>query len=122
VTLRISHLFHSVFSIDEVDKFSKRLVRVTKQHNEDTKNLLRLMGVPSVDALSEAEAQCSVLVKDGKVYGTGTEDMDALTFGTTKVRSPRHLQLQNGSEYLPFISTYLLSFALVAPAPHDILW
>ena len=25
--------------------------------------------------------ECSQLVKDGKVYAVGTEDMDALTFG-----------------------------------------
>ena len=30
----------------DVDKFSKRLVRVTREHNEDCKTLLRLMGVP----------------------------------------------------------------------------
>lgn len=29
----------------------------------------------------EAEAQCCALVKSGKVYAVGTEDMDALTFG-----------------------------------------
>lgn len=34
-------------------------------------------------APGEAEAQCAALVKAGKVYATGTEDMDALTFGTT---------------------------------------
>lgn len=66
----------------EIDKFNRRLVRVTKQHNEEAKELLRLMGVPYVDAPCEAEAQCAALVKSGKVYATATEDMDALTFGT----------------------------------------
>lgn len=32
----------------DVDKFSKRLVRVTRDHNEDCKRLLSLMGVPVV--------------------------------------------------------------------------
>lgn len=66
----------------EMDKFNRRLVRVTKQHNEEAKELLRLMGVPYIDAPCEAEAQCAALVKSGKVYATATEDMDALTFGT----------------------------------------
>jgi len=66
---------------ENIDKFSKRLVKVTKQHNEDCKDLLQLMGVPYVDAPGEAEAQCSALVKAGKVYAVGTEDMDSLTFG-----------------------------------------
>ena len=40
------------------------------------------MGVPYVEAPCEAEAQCAELVKGGKVYAVGTEDMDTLTFGT----------------------------------------
>ncbi|KHJ84353.1 XPG I-region [Oesophagostomum dentatum] len=40
------------------------------------------MGVPIVEAPCEAEAQCAALVKAKKVYGTATEDMDALTFGS----------------------------------------
>lgn len=36
-------------------------------------------------APSEAEAQCAVLAREGVVYGTATEDMDALTFQTPKL-------------------------------------
>jgi flap endonuclease-1 len=39
---------------EDVDKFSRRLVKVTKQHNDDCKELLRLMGVPVVTAPCEA--------------------------------------------------------------------
>lgn len=66
----------------EIDKFNRRLVRVTKQHNAEAKELLTLMGVPYIDAPCEAEAQCAAMVKAGKVYASATEDMDALTFGT----------------------------------------
>ncbi|XP_016988811.1 flap endonuclease 1 [Drosophila rhopaloa] len=68
-----------------IDKFNRRLVRVTKEHAKEAKELLTLMGVPYVDAPCEAEAQCAALVKAGKVYATATEDMDALTFGSTKL-------------------------------------
>ncbi|XP_041975019.1 flap endonuclease 1 [Aricia agestis] len=64
-----------------IEKFNRRLVKVTKQHSEEAKELLKLMGIPYVDAPCEAEAQCAALVKSGKVYATATEDMDALTFG-----------------------------------------
>ncbi|KXJ23819.1 flap endonuclease 1 [Exaiptasia diaphana] len=74
---------------ENIDKFSRRLVRVTKEHSEECKKLLKLMGIPYVEAPCEAEAQCAELVKAGKVYATGTEDMDALTFGTTVML--RHL-------------------------------
>ncbi|KAB7507132.1 Flap endonuclease 1 [Armadillidium nasatum] len=67
---------------EDVEKFSRRLVKVTKQHNEEVKKLLSLMGMPYVEAPCEAEAQCAALAKSGKVYGVATEDMDALTFGT----------------------------------------
>ncbi|KAK4282670.1 hypothetical protein QN277_014017 [Acacia crassicarpa] len=74
---------------EDIEKFSKRTVKVTKQHNEDCKRLLRLMGVPVVEAPSEAEAQCAALCKSGKVYAVASEDMDSLTFGASKFL--RHL-------------------------------
>ncbi|PAV78952.1 hypothetical protein WR25_06796 [Diploscapter pachys] len=67
--------------VADVDKFERRLV--TKEQNEEVKKLLTLMGVPVVEAPCEAEAQCAALVKSGKVYATATEDMDALTFGSS---------------------------------------
>ncbi|XP_050380656.1 flap endonuclease 1 isoform X4 [Argentina anserina] len=74
---------------EDIEKFSKRTVKVTKQHNEDCRRLLRLMGVPVIEAPSEAEAQCAVLCKMGKVYAVASEDMDSLTFGAPKFL--RHL-------------------------------
>jgi len=70
---------------DDIDKFSRRLVKVTKAHTDDCKELLRLMGIPIVDAPCEAEAQCAELAKKGKVFGVATEDMDALTFRTPRL-------------------------------------
>lgn len=67
---------------ENIEKFNKRLVKVTKQHNDECKKLLTLMGIPYVEAPCEAEATCAALVKAGKVYAAATEDMDALTFGT----------------------------------------
>merc|ERR1712217_63661 len=67
---------------EQVLKSTKQTVRVTKEQNEETKTLLRLMGLPIVDAPSEAEATCAALCRDSKVYGAATEDADCLTFGT----------------------------------------
>jgi flap endonuclease-1 len=52
---------------EEVDKFSRRTVKVTREHNEECKRLLGLMGVPYVTAPCEAEAQCAALARAGKV-------------------------------------------------------
>lgn len=67
---------------ENIEKFSRRLVKVTKEHGEECQKLLSLMGVPWIVAPCEAEAQCCALVKSGKVFAVGTEDMDALTLGT----------------------------------------
>ena len=55
-------------------------VRVTREHNAECKKLLKLMGVPYIDAPTEAEAQCAVLARGGKVYAAASEDMDTLCF------------------------------------------
>jgi len=67
---------------EAVLKATKGTVKVTRQQNEETKTLLRLMGLPVVEAPSEAEATCAALCRDGKVYAAATEDADCLTFGT----------------------------------------
>ncbi|PPS09452.1 hypothetical protein GOBAR_AA11199 [Gossypium barbadense] len=68
---------------DDIEKFSKRMVKVTKQHNEDCKRLLRLMGVPVIE-----------------VYAVASEDMDSLTFGAP--RFLRHL-MGPGSRKVPVL-------------------
>eukprot|EP01100_Stratorugosa_tubuloviscum_P005224 TRINITY_DN2361_c2_g1_i1.p1 TRINITY_DN2361_c2_g1~~TRINITY_DN2361_c2_g1_i1.p1 ORF type:complete len:409 (-),score=191.19 TRINITY_DN2361_c2_g1_i1:53-1279(-) len=68
---------------EDVEKLAKRTVRVTPKHNEECKKLLRLMGVPVIEAPCEAEATCAALCRSGKVWATGSEDMDSLTFGTS---------------------------------------
>ncbi|KAG8910738.1 Elongation of fatty acids protein 2, partial [Tulasnella sp. 417] len=70
-----------VGTTEEVDRLSRRTVRVTKEHNAECQRLLKLMGIPCVVAPSEAEAQCAELARGGKVYAAGSEDMDTLTFG-----------------------------------------
>ncbi|KFH04704.1 putative flap structure-specific endonuclease 1 [Toxoplasma gondii MAS] len=72
-------------NVEELRKQIVRSVRVSKQHNEDVKRLLRLMGLPVVEAPCEAEAQCAELTKNRKVWATATEDADALTFGATRL-------------------------------------
>lgn len=65
---------------EDVEKFSRRTVRVTREHNAECKKLLKLMGIPYIDAPTEAEAQCAALARAGKVYAAASEDMDTLCF------------------------------------------
>ncbi|EPY53154.1 FEN-1 endonuclease [Schizosaccharomyces cryophilus OY26] len=97
-----------VGTAEMVDRFAKRTVKVTRQHNEEAKRLLDLMGIPYVTAPCEAEAQCAELAKSGKVYAAASEDMDTLCF-----RAPillRHLTFSEQRKEP--ISEYYLDKAL----------
>ncbi len=65
---------------EDIDKYQRRLVKMTKEHMAECQRLLHALGVPVVQAPMEAEAQCAQLAKEGKVWAVATEDMDALTF------------------------------------------
>jgi len=67
------------------EKYSRRVNKVTPEVIQQCKTLLKLMGVPVVEAPCEAEAQCASMCKGGLVYATASEDMDSLTFGTTRL-------------------------------------
>ncbi len=67
--------------MDKVLRYAGMSVKVTSQMTEDAKELIKLLGLPVIEAPSEAEAQCSAMAKSGKVYAVATEDMDCLTFG-----------------------------------------
>jgi flap endonuclease-1 len=67
--------------MDKMLKYAGQSVRITSQMTQDAKDLIRLLGLPMIEAPSEAEAQCAVLAKSGKAYAVATEDLDCLTFG-----------------------------------------
>ncbi|CCE64142.1 hypothetical protein TPHA_0G03010 [Tetrapisispora phaffii CBS 4417] len=71
-------------AVEQADilKQEKRLVKVSKEHNDEAKHLLELMGIPYVNAPCEAESQCAELAKKGKVYAAASEDMDTLCYRT----------------------------------------
>ncbi len=54
-------------STEDIEKYNKRVVKMTTEHKEECKKLLRFLGVPVVEAPMEAEAQCASLCKEGKV-------------------------------------------------------
>ena len=68
--------------LENFDKHTRRTVKVTKEHNEECKRLLTLMGIPYINAPCEAESQCALLAKNGHVFAAASEDMDTLTFSS----------------------------------------
>ncbi|KAL3749868.1 hypothetical protein ACJRO7_010917 [Eucalyptus globulus] len=110
----LEELAVAIVSQNKVDKekFSKTTVKgglVTQQHNEDCKRLLRLIGVPVVEAPSEAERERAALCKAGKVYAVASKDMDSLTFGALIFLC--HL-MDPSSRKVPFIHCDCLNFFL----------
>jgi len=91
-------------NLEQEIKMTKRTVRVTPQHTDDCKKLLRLMGVPIIEAPCEAEAQCAAMCKAGLVFGSGSEDMDTLTLGTPLLL--RHLTFSEARK-MPIKEIYL---------------
>lgn len=67
---------------EDMQKFQKQVARVGPKQNDECKRLLRLMGMPVIEAPAEAEAQAAALCRAGKVYAVGSDDMDTLTCAT----------------------------------------
>lgn len=59
--------------------------KVTTKIVEEAKELLRLFGIPYIDAAGEAEAQCALLEKMKLTEGTITDDSDVWLFGAQHV-------------------------------------
>eukprot|EP00026_Physarum_polycephalum_P009422 Phypoly_transcript_09545.p1 GENE.Phypoly_transcript_09545~~Phypoly_transcript_09545.p1 ORF type:complete len:439 (+),score=62.19 Phypoly_transcript_09545:48-1364(+) len=76
-------------SPEELDRFAVKSTWLSYEQVYDAKRLLYYMGIPMVQAPSEAEAQCAAMAKYGTVYATGSEDMDSLAFGSPVI--VRHL-------------------------------
>jgi flap endonuclease-1 len=77
--------------------------RLTHEMIGDAKELLRLMGLPIVEAPSEAEAQAAHMARHGKVWAAASKDYDSLLFGAARL--VRFLTI-TGREFLPSQGTF----------------
>ena len=72
-------------SEEDKNNLEKQTIRLTKEHVDDIKQLLELMGVSYVQAHGEAEAYASEMCRKGMVDYVVTEDMDTLAFGCPRM-------------------------------------
>jgi flap endonuclease-1 len=75
----------NVETSEEKIKYFKKCVSISKSQMDDCRELLTLMGVSYIDAPEEADSQCAYLAKEGFVDAVLSEDMDILTFGSTRI-------------------------------------
>jgi flap endonuclease-1 len=71
--------------VELMNKYAKRTSRLTKDMVDEAKELLVAMGIPCIDAPSEAEAQAAYMVKTGDFFAVVSQDADSLLFGAPKV-------------------------------------
>ncbi len=85
---------------DYATAFSKAVMtsRLTQPLIKDAKHLLSLLGIPFVQALSEAEAQTAYMATKGDVWAASSKDYDSLLFGSQRLL--RYLTI-SGREFLP---------------------
>src|SRR5262245_23797573 len=72
--------------------------RLTREMVAEARELLRLMGIPTVQAPSEAEAQAARMASSSRVWAAASKDYDSLLFGAPRV--VRFLTI-SGKEFLP---------------------
>ena len=72
--------------------------QLTKSMVDDAKQLLELLGLPFLQAPSEAEAQTAYMAKKGDVWASSSRDYDSLLFGAPRLL--RYLTI-SGKEFLP---------------------
>lgn len=91
-------------------KYSKQTTRLSKEILDESRELIKAMGIPVIQAPSEAEAQAAFMCDKGDVYAVATSDFDALICG-----SPRMLTNLTVSQRkkLPSGSTVKISPVLI---------
>jgi flap endonuclease-1 len=72
--------------------------RLTSQMVDEAKQLVGLLGLPIIQAPSEAEAQAAHMARRGDVWAAASKDYDVLLFGAPRV--VRFLTI-SGREFLP---------------------
>lgn len=70
---------------EAASKFAKRSTAITHEFVEDSKLLLKALGVPYIQAPSEGEAMCAELVKQRDAYCVASQDYDTLLFGAQRL-------------------------------------
>ncbi len=66
-------------------KYSKRFTRLDKTITEESKKFIEALGLPVIQAPSEAEAQAAFMAEQKDVYGVVSQDTDSLLYSTPRV-------------------------------------
>ncbi|MBT3721001.1 flap endonuclease-1 [archaeon] len=71
--------------IELMKKYASRTAKLTSEQIDESKELIKALGLPIIQAPSEGEAQAAYMVKKGDAYGLISQDTDGLMFGSPKL-------------------------------------
>jgi len=71
--------------IEAMGKYSKQTVRMSSEIVKESKELLKAMGIPVIQAPSEADAQMAFMAEKKDVDFVGSSDVDCLLYGAPKL-------------------------------------
>jgi flap endonuclease-1 len=72
-------------NVEGMGKYAKGFSRLDKEMVEESKELLKAMGVAIINAPGEGEMQAAELVNSGQAYAVGSQDYDALVVGADRL-------------------------------------
>ncbi len=119
-------------NIEDMKKFAQGTSRITPQILDESKKLLDLMGIPHIQAESEAEAQAAFMASRGDADLVGSQDYDVFLFGAEDVvrnlgssgkrkvpgkkeyvvKTPEHISLTGSLEQLDITREQLIDLAI----------
>ncbi|MBT3394831.1 flap endonuclease-1 [archaeon] len=71
--------------IEAMSKYSRQTIKLTKDIKDESMEFIRALGLPVIQAPSEAEAQAAYMAEKGDVWGTLSQDVDALLYSTPRL-------------------------------------
>jgi len=69
----------------EARKYAQGSSRVNEEMLEESKELLKAMGIPVIQAPGEGEAQAAYICQKNDVWAVGSQDFDSLLFGAQRL-------------------------------------
>ena len=94
----------SLGDMEEAKKAAQMTSSLTGEMIEDSKKLLKYLGIPIVQAPSEGEAQCAYLCQKKIAYAVASQDSDSLLFNSPRL--VRNLSI-TGKRKVPRSNTFV---------------
>ena len=91
---------------EEKLKFAKRTGRLTQEIIDGSKELIKAMGIPIIQAPSEADAQMAFMAEQKDVWATASSDIDCLIYGTPRLITNLTLSQRRRLPSGNYIKTY----------------